>query len=95
MVLTGSSSKPSKPALLNNREVRLTYLSGVMEIMSPIGGEHEYVKSTLGLLLEAYMREKGIRFYKLGGSPWKRRDMLLELPMSPTALARANKCQIL
>lgn len=59
--------KAIEAQLLNNREVRLTYLSGVMEIMSPIGGEHEYVKSTLGLLLEAYMREKGIRFYKLGG----------------------------
>jgi Uma2 family endonuclease len=53
--------------LENNREVRLTYLSGVMEIMSPVGDEHEYVKTTLGYLLEAYMREKGIRFYGRGG----------------------------
>jgi len=39
----------------------------VLEIMSPIGEEHEYVKRTLGLLLEAYMKKKGIRFYALGG----------------------------
>jgi Uma2 family endonuclease len=35
--------------------------------MPPIGEEHEYIKKTLGLLLEAYMKEKGIRFYALGG----------------------------
>jgi Uma2 family endonuclease len=59
--------KAIEAQLEDNREVRLTYLAGVMEIMSPIGGEHEYVKSTLSLLLDAYMKEKGIRFYKLGG----------------------------
>jgi Uma2 family endonuclease len=53
--------------LKDNRNVRLSYLSGILEIMSPIGEKHEYVKSTLGLLLEAYMRQKGIRFYKRGG----------------------------
>jgi Uma2 family endonuclease len=47
--------------------VKLSYLNGILEIMSPIGEEHESVKSTLGLLLEAYMREKGIRFYRCGG----------------------------
>lgn len=53
--------------LKDNRNIRLFYLSGILEIMSPIGDKHEKVKSTLGLLLEAYMREKGIRFYKRGG----------------------------
>jgi Uma2 family endonuclease len=53
--------------LKDNRNVRLSYLSGILEIMSPIGDKHEKVKSTLGLLLEAYIREKGIRFYKRGG----------------------------
>jgi Uma2 family endonuclease len=53
--------------LKDNRDIRLSYLSGILEIMSPIGDKHEKVKSTLGLLLEAYMREKGIRFYKRGG----------------------------
>ncbi|WP_250635693.1 Uma2 family endonuclease [Nostoc piscinale] len=48
--------------LLDNHNVRLSYLSGMLEIMSPIGEEHEYVKRTLGYLLEAYMRELGIRF---------------------------------
>lgn len=53
--------------LLDNRNVRLSYLSGMLEIMSPIGEEHEFVKRTLGYLLEAYMRELNIRFYGRGG----------------------------
>ncbi|MEH1901444.1 MAG: Uma2 family endonuclease [Nostoc sp.] len=53
--------------LKENRNVRLSYLSGILEIMSPIGDKHEYVKRTLGYLLEAYMRELGIRFYGRGG----------------------------
>lgn len=59
--------KAIEAQLENNREARLTYLAGVLEIMAPIGSEHEYIKRTLGLLLEAYMREKGIRFYATGG----------------------------
>ena len=53
--------------LKDNRDVRLSYLSRILEIMSPIGEKHEEVKSTLSLLLDAYMKEKGIRFYKRGG----------------------------
>ena len=53
--------------LKDNRNVRLSYLSGMLEIMSPIGDKHEKVKSTLGLLVEAYMKELGIRFYRRGG----------------------------
>ena len=30
------------------RDVRLSYLAGVLEIMSPIGDKHETVKSTFG-----------------------------------------------
>ncbi|MCC5615101.1 Uma2 family endonuclease [Nostoc sp. CHAB 5836] len=53
--------------LKDNRNVRLSYLLGILEIMSPIGDKHEYVKTTLGYLLEAYMRELVIRFYGRGG----------------------------
>jgi Uma2 family endonuclease len=59
--------KAIEAPLLDNREVKLTYLAGVLEIMAPIGDKHEYVKRTLGYLLEAYMRVKGIRFYGRGG----------------------------
>jgi Uma2 family endonuclease len=46
--------------------VRLIYLDGSLEIMI-LGKEHEYYKRTISLLLEAYLRHKGIRFYT-GGS---------------------------
>ena len=59
--------KAIEAPLLDNRSVKLTYLAGVLEIMSPIGDKHEYVKRTLSYLLEAYMRSKGIRFYGRGG----------------------------
>ena len=47
--------------------VQLTYLDGTLDIMAPISPEHEDFKSTISLLLEAYLREKGIRFYVRGG----------------------------
>lgn len=47
--------------------VQLTYLDGTLDIIAPISPEHEDFKSTIGLLLEAYLREKGIRFYVRGG----------------------------
>lgn len=53
--------------LVDHHNIRLSYLSGLLEIMSPIGDKHEYVKKTLSYLLEAYMKEKGIRFYGRGG----------------------------
>jgi Uma2 family endonuclease len=46
--------------------IRLAYLDGVIEIM-PISNEHEELKSTLGCLLEVYLRAKGIRYYVRGG----------------------------
>ena len=53
--------------LHEKQNVRLSYLSGILEIMAPIGEKHEKVKRTLGYLLAVYMREKNIRFYKRGG----------------------------
>ena len=47
--------------------VRLTYLDGILDIMTPLSPEHEDFKSTIGRLLEAYLREKGVRFYVRGG----------------------------
>jgi Uma2 family endonuclease len=46
--------------------VRLAYLDSVVEIM-PISDEHEELKSTIGLLVEVYLRAKGIRYYVRGG----------------------------
>ncbi|MBD2428711.1 Uma2 family endonuclease [Phormidium sp. FACHB-1136] len=46
--------------------VRLRYLDNTLEIM-PISEAHEDFKAILRLLLEAYFRAKGIRFYARGG----------------------------
>jgi len=46
--------------------VKFTYLDGILEIMT-VSPEHEDTKSTLSVLLETYLREKGMRFYIRGG----------------------------
>jgi len=50
------------------RGVRLSYLNGVLEIMAPIGKPHENKKRTLSMLLEIYLRARGIRFYATGSA---------------------------
>ncbi|MFN6197461.1 MAG: hypothetical protein AN484_10305 [Aphanizomenon flos-aquae WA102] len=47
--------------------IRFIYLDGELEIIMNLGQEHEYYKRTISLLLEAYCREKRVRFYA-GGS---------------------------
>jgi Uma2 family endonuclease len=47
---------------------RFIYLDGSLEIMAPPSEAHEEPKNTLGQLLEAYMRIKGIRFYGRGST---------------------------
>jgi Uma2 family endonuclease len=53
---------------LEGTGARLTYLDGILEIMSPLSYEHEESKSTVSSLVEAYMREKKIRFYMCGST---------------------------
>ncbi len=65
--VTWEQFKGIEAQLIDNRSVRLSYLSGILEIMSPVGPLHEYVKRTLGYLLEAYMKVNGMRFYGKGG----------------------------
>jgi Uma2 family endonuclease len=45
---------------------RFAYLDGTLEIM-PVSNDHEDFKKTIAILLEAYMRASGIRFYGRGG----------------------------
>lgn len=51
---------------LEQHGVHLTYLDGVLDLVTP-SPEHEEDKRTLGLLLETYLRFKGMRFYARGG----------------------------
>ncbi|MGB7709158.1 MAG: Uma2 family endonuclease [Microcoleus sp.] len=47
--------------------IKFAYLDGILEIMT-VSPEHEETKGTIRALLEAYLREKSIRFY-VKGSP--------------------------
>ena len=49
-------------------DARITYLDGVVQIMSPLGEVHESVKVTLCYLLETYLREKGLWFSGRGSA---------------------------
>lgn len=51
----------------DSRALRLTYIDGSLEIMSPVGPTHENWKQTLCYLLEAFLDVNGIRFYGRGG----------------------------
>ena len=53
-------------SILEQTKVRLTYLDGALDIMTP-SPEHEQSKGTVGLLLETYLRHIGRRFYRTGG----------------------------
>jgi Uma2 family endonuclease len=46
--------------------VKFFYLDRILQIMT-VSPEHEIIKKTLCMLLEAYMRASGIRFYAKGG----------------------------
>ena len=64
--ITWSQLEAIEAAFENVAGVRFIYLDGLLELMT-VSPEHEETKRTIGLLLEAYMREKGIRFYGRGG----------------------------
>lgn len=46
--------------------VKFFYLDRILQLMT-VSPEHEIIKKTLCMLLEAYMRASGIRFYGKGG----------------------------
>ncbi len=53
---------------------RLTYLDGILEIISPLSDEHEDSKKNLAILVEVYMRIKNIRFYSRGSATIGKRE---------------------
>ncbi|BAZ10954.1 hypothetical protein NIES4071_27780 [Calothrix sp. NIES-4071] len=59
---------------LQGTGARLTYLDGILEIMSPLSDDHEDAKSTLSRLLEVYLRVKQIRFYIRGSATLGKRS---------------------
>lgn len=60
---------------LEDTGARLTYLDGILEIMPPPSEGHEDAKKTVSMLIEAYLRQKHIRFYMRGSATiGKKRD---------------------
>ncbi|MDD1415729.1 Uma2 family endonuclease [Dolichospermum sp. ST_con] len=62
-------------ALLNDLgdslQYRVTYLDGVIELVSP-SRRHENRKTVIGSLLEDYLKEKRIRYFPLGSTTFRK-----------------------
>lgn len=56
------------------RHVRLTYLEGRLEIMSPLSAEHEVNKKLIGRMLELLCLERGIPLYGYGSMTQRREE---------------------
>ena len=56
------------------RGVKFLYLDRILQIMT-VSPEHEIIKKTLCMLLEAYMRANKIRFYAKGGPTLGNREL--------------------
>ncbi|NJO59319.1 MAG: Uma2 family endonuclease [Richelia sp. RM2_1_2] len=56
--------------LSENSHYRVTFLDGVLEIVSP-SIRHEKIKTNLGMLLERFFYNKRIRFVPMGSSRFK------------------------
>ncbi|MBK1986264.1 Uma2 family endonuclease [Sphaerospermopsis aphanizomenoides BCCUSP55] len=73
-IITGVSWE-SYEALLNDLgdslEYRVTYLDGVIELMSP-NRRHEKRKTVTGSLLEIYFQEKRIPYFPLGSTTFRK-----------------------
>ena len=54
----------------DNSHYRITYLDGVLEIVSP-SIRHENIKTNLGMLLERFFYRKRIRFVPMGSSTFR------------------------
>ncbi|MBD2771351.1 Uma2 family endonuclease [Iningainema tapete] len=58
--------------LADNSHYRVSYLDGLLEIVSP-SIRHENIKTNLGMLLERFFYKKRIRFVPMGSSTFKNR----------------------
>ncbi len=57
----------------NSSRYRVTYLEGVLEIMSP-SRRHEQSKTNIGMFLEAYFQETRTRFFGLGSTTFRQEE---------------------
>lgn len=59
----------------DNRNLRLTYYQGILEIMAP-SPEHEYYKKVMGRFVETLAEEFVISLYPLGSTTLEREDLV-------------------
>jgi Uma2 family endonuclease len=59
----------------NFPNLRLNYLEGTLEIMTT-SPEHEELKTTIGMLIEAYLLEAQIRFHGIGSATFRKATKL-------------------
>lgn len=59
----------------DNRNLRLTYYQGTLEIMAP-SPEHEYYKKVMGRFIETLAEEFVISLYPLGSTTLEREDLV-------------------
>lgn len=62
-------------AELDNRNLRLTYHQGLLEIMAP-SPEHEYFKKVMGRFVETLAEEFVVSLYPLGSTTLEREDLV-------------------
>jgi Uma2 family endonuclease len=60
-------------AEVGNRQIRVTFSDGSIEIMSPLP-EHEWVKKAIGCLIELMAVELNIAMAEFGSSTFRRKD---------------------
>ncbi|MBA2748298.1 MAG: Uma2 family endonuclease [Tatlockia sp.] len=58
----------------DNSHLRIAYLEGVLEIMSP-SRRHEFIKTNTGRLLDVYFEETRTRFYGLGSTTFRQESV--------------------
>jgi len=58
----------------DNSHLRIAYLEGVLEIMSP-SRRHEFIKTNIGRLLDVYFEETRTRFYGLGSTTFRQESV--------------------
>ena len=59
----------------DNRNLRLTYYRGMLEIMAP-SPEHEYYKKVIGRFVETLAEEFVVSLYPLGSTTLDRQDLV-------------------
>lgn len=63
-------------AELHNRNLRLTYHRGILEIMAP-SPEHEYFKKVVGHFVETLAEKFIVKLYPIGSTIFDRKDLVI------------------